>query len=437
LTLKLQIETAKAFRPLLEPARYLAAYGGRGSGKSRFFGGLLVEQHLLQPGLRSVCVREVQKTLKDSAKRLIEDRLKEYGLGVTQGFKVFNEVIQTPGDGLIIFQGMADHTAESIKSLENFGRAWVEEAQTLSHKSLQLLRPTIRTPGSQIWFSWNPRRKTDPVDVFFRGENRPSDAIVVRANWNDNPWFPDELERERQDDLRINPDQYQNVWEGDYISVATGAYYAKALTLARSERRISNAVVADPLMSLKAFWDIGGTGAKADACAIWIVQFIGKEIRILDYYEAIGQPLSAHVGWMIEKGYTFSRTQIYLPHDGVKHDMVFDVTYESELRRAGYGVTTIPNQGSGAANQRIEAMRRIFDRMWFNQDKCSGGLDALGWYHEKRDESRNIGLGPEHDWSSHAADAAGLMAIVAEELTEDANRRNSSGKSTITAGWMG
>lgn len=433
----LRIPTAPVFKPLLQPARYKAAYGGRGSGKSRFFGGLLVEDHLLERGLRSVCIREVQKTLKDSAKRLIEDRLKEYRLGEAQGFKIFNEVIQTPGDGLITFQGMQDHTAESIKSLEGFGRAWIEEAQTLSHRSLQLLRPTIRAPGSQIWASWNPRRKTDPIDAFFRGEHVPSDAVIVRANWSDNPWFPAELNAERLDDLRINPDQYQHVWEGDYVTVMSGAYYAQSLALAKAEHRIGH-VAIDPLLSLRAFFDIGGTGAKADACAIWIAQFVGREVRMLDYYEAVGQPLSAHVHWMQTNGYVPARCKIYLPHDGVTHDRVYDVTYESELRRAGYDVMTVKNQGAGAAMQRIEALRKLFPSIRFDADKCAGGIDALGWYHEKRDEIRNIGLGPDHDWSSHCADAAGLMAVVAEDIFSEVNRRPvQSRRNYAQGGWMG
>ena len=186
----LKIETAAVFLPLLEPARYKAAFGGRGSGKSHFFADLIIEDSLKHKGLRSVCIREVQKSLKDSAKRLIEDKLKEHGLGVADGFKVFREAIETPGDGIITFQGMQDHTAESIKSLEGFKRAWAEEAQTLSAQSLALLRPTIRAEESELWFSWNPRRKTDPVDQMLRSDTPPTGAAVVRANWSDNPWFP-------------------------------------------------------------------------------------------------------------------------------------------------------------------------------------------------------------------------------------------------------
>jgi len=156
--LNLEIPTAAVFEPLLHPARNKGTWGGRGSGKSHNYGDNLIEDSLREKGLLSVCIREVQKSLKDSAKRLIEAKLKKFKLGEKDGFKVFSDRIQTPGDGVIIFQGMQDHTAESIKSLEGFKRAWVEEAQTLSKTSLQLLRPTIRTPESELWFSWNPRR---------------------------------------------------------------------------------------------------------------------------------------------------------------------------------------------------------------------------------------------------------------------------------------
>lgn len=187
----------------------------------------------------------MQKTLKESSKRLIEDKLTAMDLGEADGFKVFNEVIETPGDGIISFQGMQDHNAESIKSLEGYGRAWVEEAQTLSARSMTLLKPTIRAEGSELWFSWNPRRKTDAVDVMLRGETLPTDAIVLNANWRDNPFFPSVLEQERQDCLRITPDQYDHVWEGGYASVISGAYYAKVLTEAKNDRRIGR-VAADP-----------------------------------------------------------------------------------------------------------------------------------------------------------------------------------------------
>lgn len=407
--MKLRIETAEVFEPLLAPARYKGCYGGRGSGKSWFFAGLLIEDCIRKPGLRAVCIREVQKSLKESAKRLLEDKINEMDVGPL--FECQADRIITPGGGVIIFQGMQDHTAESIKSLEGYDRAWVEEAQTLSPRSLQLLRPTIRGQDSELWFSWNPRLKQDPVDLMFRGGTPPANSVCVRANWSDNPWFPAVLEQERLDSLANQPDQYAHVWEGDYVTVSTGAYYARQIYDARVEGRIG-VVAPDPLMTIRLFVDIGGTGAKADAFALWAAQFVGMQVRVIDYYESVGQPLEAHLVWMRSRGYTPDRAQIWLPHDGRTQDRVYNVSYESALRQAGYTVTVVPNQGKGAAMARIEALRRLFPSLWFDEAKCSAGIDALAWYHEKRDESRNIGLGPEHDWASHAADAAGLMAIV-------------------------
>jgi phage terminase large subunit len=409
----LQIPTAEVFAPLLEPARYKGAHGGRGSGKSHFFAGLIIEDCLIEKGMRAVCIREVQKSLKESAKRLIEDKLIEHGLGEADGFKVFREVIETPGDGIIAFQGMQDHTAESIKSLEGFRRAWAEEAQTLSARSLSLLRPTIRAEGSELWFSWNPRRKVDPVDVMLRGETLPTGASVVRANWVDNPWFPKVLEQERLDCLRDTPEQYDHIWEGGYATVLEGAYYAQALSLARKEGRIGR-VAADPLLTIKLICDIGGTGAKADAFAIVAEQWVAREIRVLNYYESVGQPLAAHLNWMRAQGYTPDKVQVVLPHDGSTHDKVYDVSYESAFRGAGYDVLVIPNQGKGAAMMRVEAGRRLFPNIWFNEATTGGLVEALGWYHEKRDPERSIGLGPEHDWSSNGSDAFGLGCVVYE-----------------------
>lgn len=427
----LRIPTAEVFEPLYQPARYKGVRGGRGSGKSHDRAGALIDDSLYERGLLSVCIREIQKSLKDSAKRLLEAKLVEFRLGEADGFKVFTDRIQTPGDGVIIFQGMQDHTAESIKSLEGFKRAWAEEAQTLSARSLNLLRPTIRAPGSELWFTWNPRLKTDAVDLMFCGGVAPTGSVLVTANWNHNPWFPAELEQERLDCLAQQPDQYAHIWEGDYVTVSEGAYFAKDLALAREQGRIGN-VSPDPLMTYRAFWDIGGTGAKADACAIWIAQFVGREIRVLDYYEAQGQPLATHVNWLRSKGY--DNALCVLPHDGAAHDKVYDATYEGALRQAGFSVEIVKNQGKGAANQRIEAARRLFPSIWFNEATTDGGRSALGWYHEKKDDHRNIGLGPEHDWSSHAADAFGLMCVAYEEPRE---KRKPKQVYRGPGGWMG
>ena len=430
---RVEFETADVFTPLLEPARYKGAWGGRGSGKSHFFAELLIRDTIRRSGLLSVCIREIQKSLKHSAKRLIEARLARHRLGAADGFRIFREVIQTPGDGIVLFQGMQDHTAESIKSLEGFSRAWVEEAQCLSARSLTLLRPTIRAAGSELWFAWNPRLKSDPVDMLLRGPEPPSGASVVRANWSDNPWLPGELDRERLDCLRMNPDQYGHIWEGEHIAVAEGAYLARQLAEARSEGRIGR-VAFDPLMHVRLFFDIGGAGARADSCAIWPAQFIGREIRVRDYYEARGQPLAAHVAWLRGAGYGPERASIWLPHDGATSDKVFAVSYESALRDSGYEVTVVPNQGKGAAAARIEAARRLFPMIWFDEATTEAGRAALGWYHERRDEARGIGLGPAHDWASHGADAFGLMCVAYEAPAERKRKVRERGGAH---GWMG
>ena len=364
--------------------------------------------------MRSVCIREVQKSLIQSAKRLIEDKLIYLGLDTGHGFRIFKDIIETPGNGIIMFQGMQDHTAASIKSLEGFNRAWVEEAQTLSAESLKLLRPTIRGENSELWFSWNPRRKDDPVDVLLRQGTLPTDATVVKSNWKDNPWFPAVLDQERNDCLSMEPDQYDHIWDGGYVGILKGAYYARQMAVAKREGRICK-VSADPYLPVRLFMDIGGAGTKSDAFTIWAAQFVDREIRVLNYYEARGQEISDHLGWMHQNDYGPENAHVWLPHDGGTSDKVYRVSYESEFRSAGYRVRVVPNQGTGAAIKRIERSRKLFPQMWFNKATTAGGIDALSWYHEKLDEIRGIGLGPEHDWASHGADAFGLMCIAYEK----------------------
>ena len=190
------------FGKFMRPSDYKGLYGGRGSGKSHFFAECMIGNAAQSRGLRCVCIREIQKTLQESAKRLLEDTIAK--MGFSDRFDIQRDRIITPGDGVIIFEGMTDHNAESIKSLEGFLLAWIEEGQTLSARSLEMLRPTIRAPGSEVWASWNPRAKSDPVDAFFRGPIPPENAIVHEINYNDNKFFPERLERERQLDLRIN-----------------------------------------------------------------------------------------------------------------------------------------------------------------------------------------------------------------------------------------
>ena len=220
----MRIETPRWALPLLAPARYKGAWGGRASGKSHVFAENLVEAMVMDADLRAVCIREVQKSLKFSAKQLIEDKIKS--LGASDLFEVqATEIKRKGGSGICIFQGMQDHTADSIKSLEGFRVAWVEEAQSLSAKSLRLLRPTMRAPGAELWFSWNPDQPDDPVDKFLRS-SPPDGAIVVRANAEDNPWLPPEMRAEMEHDRRGDPETFAHVWQGEYATRSDAQVFA-------------------------------------------------------------------------------------------------------------------------------------------------------------------------------------------------------------------
>ena len=231
--LEIKIRTARVFEPLLLPARYKGAWGGRGSGKSHFFAELVVWWCLDHPGARIVCVREVQNTLRESVKLLVEDKIRVLGVG--PWFNILYDRIETPGGGVILFRGMQEHSKESIKSLEDFSVSYAEEAQTLTKGSLEMLRPTIRTPGSELWFSWNPRSAKDPVDALLRGPNPPENSAVVRTSYRDNVFFPAVLEEERAYDEKHNRARYGHIWLGEYEPMVAGAIWDR-LTLHEGRR---------------------------------------------------------------------------------------------------------------------------------------------------------------------------------------------------------
>lgn len=191
----------------------MGAHGGRGSGKSHFFAELMIEENIVQKQ-DNVCLREIQKSLEFSVKKLLESKIASMNAGAY--FEVQDKRINTKRGGVIIFEGLQNHTSDSIKSLEGFDRAWVEEAQTLSQRSLDILRPTIRKANSQMWFSWNPNLETDPIDALLRCKTPPEDSIVIQANYRDNPWLPDELKAEVEYDMKRDPEKFAHVWLGEY-----------------------------------------------------------------------------------------------------------------------------------------------------------------------------------------------------------------------------
>jgi phage terminase large subunit len=395
---------------------YRGAHGGRGSAKTRTFakmaavwGVRCAEANL--PGV-IVCGREFMNSLDDSSLAEVKAAIFEEPWLMSK-YDVGEKYVRTK-DGRISFAFIGlRHNLDSIKSKSRIRLLWVDEAEPVSETAWTKTINTVREEGSEIWVTWNPERKKSATNKRFRADP-PAHSKIIQLNWRDNPWFPSTLDVKRLDDLEKRPDQYDHVWEGDYVTAIEGAYYARHLIEARNQGRIGR-VPFDPLMRIRIFCDLGGTGAKADAFAMWPAQFIGKEVRTRDYYEAQGQPLSTHIQWLHSKGFTPAKADIYLPHDGETHDRVVDVSFESAFKAAGYDVTVIPNQGRGAAKMRVEAGRRLFPSIWFDADTTEDGRDALGWYHEKKsDDDREALLGPEHDWSSHGADAFGLMCVAYE-----------------------
>lgn len=391
------------------------AWGGRGSGKTRSFAKMsaVLGYQRAAVGREGIilCGRQFMNSLADSSLEEIKAAIRSEPW-LDAFYEIGEKYVRTKcGRVQYAFAGL-DRSLDSIKSKARLLLCWVDEAEPVTEEAWRTLIPTLREEDSELWVTWNPKRKHSATDARFMNSSDPR-VKVVQLNWRDNPRFPAKLERDRLRDLEERPDSYAHVWEGEHVQTVEGAYYAKALTEAKTSGRIGK-VAADPLLTHRAFVDIGGTGARADAFAMWIAQFVGREIRILDYYEAVGQPLATHLEWLRERKLGPERLKFWLPHDGATHDKVFSVSYESALQAAGYDVTVVPNQGIGAAKARIEAGRRVFPYCWFHADTTEGGREALGWYHEKRDEQRNIGLGPEHDWSSHGSDAFGLMAVAYE-----------------------
>lgn len=407
------------------------AYGGRGSGKTRTFAKMsAIRGYMWSNAGREgilLCGRQFMNSLDDSSLEEIKAAIRSEPW-LEQHYEIGEKFVRTK-DGRISykFTGL-DRNIDSVKSKSRILLCWVDEAEPVTEEAWVKLIPTLREEDSELWLTWNRERKNSATNKRFGNTDDPRTKIV-EINWRDNPWFPAILDRVRQKDMAERPDQYEHIWEGDFKSAVEGAYFAQSLAVAKQEGRVGK-VAIDPMLPIRAVWDIG----VRDACAIWICQFVGREIRVCDHYEAVGQPLAIHLDWLRSNKY--GNALCVLPHDGAHMDAVTAIRFEDHIRAAGFEVQTIQNQGKGAAVKRIEAARRLFPSIWFDADKCSGGLDALGWYHEKRDEIRSFGLGPEHDWASHSADAFGLMCVAYEEpQTQAARRRYSDRFSSGSSAW--
>jgi phage terminase large subunit len=413
----LQIRMPAKLVPVFQgDADVRGAYGGRGSAKTRTFAKMTaVRAHMWASAGRTgtiLCGRQFMNSLEDSSLEEIKAAIREEPM-LAPHFDIGEKYVRTKCRRVYYSFAGLDRNIHSVKSKAKILLCWVEEAEPVTDSAWETLIPTLREEDSELWVTWNRERKKSATNKRFGEPSNNPRVKIVEMNWRDNPWFPAILNRKRLEDKEKRPDTYEHIWEGAYKTITEGAYYAKHIAEARRTGRVTPLSI-DPLMSLRAFWDIGGTGAKADATAIWVGQFVGERIKALAHYEAQGQDLATHVNWL--RGSGFGRAECFLPHDGANGEKVIDTSYERALRQAGFNVTIVPNQGMGAAMKRVEAGRRWFPRIWFNDtEDVAAGLEALAHYHEKRDEAREVGLGPNHDWSSHSADAFGMMCSVYKE----------------------
>lgn len=400
----LQIKTPRVFSPLLTPARYKGAHGGRGSGKSHFFAELGIETCLMRP-TRMVALREIQKSLKQSIKLLLTDKIQS--MGVSDSFEILDSEIRVKNGGLIIFQGMQDHTSDSIKSLEGFDVALLVEAQAFSQRSLDLLRPTIRKDGSEIWAEWNPETEDVPIDKLLRGADAPKNRIVIEANWRDNPFFPEVLRIEMEEDKARDYDKYLHIWEGHYRRTLDGAVYAKEIRDAYEKQRVTR-VLPTPGKPVDTFWDLG----KRDHTAIWFAQIGMGEYRIPDFYQNRGEKLEHYAKVVKERGYPIGT--IWLPHDA-DQDRLVGKTIAQAMRDLfpGVKVRVIPRMAKKSIG--IEAVRRIFPNCYFDEERTREGMKCLGKFKYDVDADGSYSQNPLHDENSDAADAFAQLALSLQE----------------------
>lgn len=419
------------FKPLLKQSRYKGAYGGRGSGKSYFFVDLgPIEKALAWPyeageGLRMLCVREHQNSLKHSAKSLIERRLAYHKLGESDGFKVFNSVIQTPGDGLIVFAGMKDHTADSIKSYDGFHLAWIEEAQSVSALSIELLDPTIRWEDqrrglqSEIWASWNPRRDTDAIESFFRGEKGPPpDTILVEANYHDNPYFPKVLLPKVKRDKKRDYDKYLHTWLGQYETISSAVVF-------------KNWEVRKFTTPADAIFRLGMDFGFSDDPAVLIRCYIDGQKLYVDREE-----YGKHV--QLEKLPDFMR--------GIHNANLWPIVADSSrpetidyLQRHGFPNMEPSIKGAGSVEEGIEFLKS-FDLVV--HPRCSNAIFELKNYKFKVDKTRVDAKGNYfvlpilEDKNNHVIDALRYACESARRYKGEGFEHESTGEECATSGML-
>lgn len=397
----MEIQLAEKFQFLFRPKRYKVAYGGRGGAKSWAYAQALLLLGASKP-LRILCAREIQDSIKDSVLKLLADQT--IALGLEDFYEVQTAAIYGKNGTEFSFIGLKNNPTK-VKSYEGVDICWVEEAATVSKRSWDVLIPTIRKQGSEIWISFNPELETDETYKRFV-LNPPPNSDVVKVNYVDNPWLPQTLRDEMEHSKNTDPDQYNHVWLGFTKKILDGAVYAKEMRKAEEEGRFLR-IKYDPSKPVHTFWDLG----RADKTAIWFVQIIGFEFRVIDYYENNGEAIGHYMKHLQSLEYVYG--DCWLPHDAQNQLLASERTIEQQMRAAGFKVRITPKI---ALSSGINAARTLFSQCWFDEEKCTDGINALRHYRYEVDpDTKQYSNNPMHDWSSHAADAFRYMAIGLRE----------------------
>jgi phage terminase large subunit len=401
---------------LFEMHRYKVAYGGRGAAKSQSFARALLTLGAAQK-LRILCTREVQKSIKDSVHKLLGDLIESMGLGK------FYEVLETEIRGRngteIIFAGLRGQTVESIKSYEGVDVAWVEEAQAVSKRSWDILIPTIRAENSEIWVSFNPDMDTDETYKRFI-ERKPTGAIVVKMNWQDNPWFPAVLNQERLDCQRTQPDDYDNIWEGKPKTVVAGAIYAKEMAQMIDDGRV-RPVPYDPLLPVHTIWDLGWN----DSMVLLMVQKpLPSVVNVINYIEDSFLTYADYKRDMDALGYRWGSH--WLPHDARNKDPKSGMSTVQVLRKLG--LRNLRVIGRSDVEQGIRNARMLFPRVYIDSTERKrptghlGGarlIECLKRYRRNVPSTTGEPSTPVHDEYSHGADAWRGLANIVDRITNE------------------
>lgn len=396
---------ASIFEPLDEPHRYKVCYGGRGGGRSWAYARALLIDAWEAP-LRILCTREIQRSIKDSVHQLLADQIKEMGLA--PHYTVKNDEIVGDNGSKFIFAGLRQQEILNLKSMEAIDRVWVEEAQSVSEKSWQILTPTIRKPGSEIWVTFNPGMVTDPTYQRFL-VNTPEDTVIIRASWRDNPWFPAELEAERLHCKKYDPDNYENIWEGKPRETVDGAIYHREVIQCIEDKRI-RPVPYDPMLKVHTIWDLGFN----DATSVIFVQRAASEIRVIDYLEDSHRTLDDYVAEINSKRMNWG--QDWLPHDGAARNLQTGKSPHEILRKLGRDSRVIKQS---PVETGIQQARMIFRQCYFDETKAARLVECLKRYRRNIPTSTDEPSRPVHDEFSHGADAFRMLGQVADQLKND------------------